>query len=64
MYFFNTFHLPYICSGISDVVTTVNYYTADTAQSGDSNIAWIAGIGVSLGVNVAVVIGLLAICLW
>ena len=49
MYFFNTFHLPYICSGISDVLTTVNYYTADIEQSGDSNIAWIAGIGVSVG---------------
>ena len=55
--------MSYICSGISDVFTTLNYYTADIEQPGDGNIAWIAGIGVSVGVNVIVGIVLTVTCL-
>ena len=36
-------------------------HPSDTAQSGDSNIAWIAGI--SVGVGVAVILGIVLIVL-
>ena len=50
-------------SGINEIVPTINNKAADNGQTGGSNITLIAGICVSLGVNVAVVIGLVAICL-